>query len=52
MKIDRDSGELAGSQQTDAIFELFLAEHTPQPPPSAAAGPSEPGTDLKPMDIF
>ncbi len=52
MKIDRESGELAAAQQTDAIFELFLAEHTPQPPPSAATGPSEPGTDLKPVDIF
>ncbi len=52
MKIDRDSGELAAAQETGAIFELFLAEHTPQPAPSSATGASEPGADLKPVDIF
>lgn len=52
MKIDRESGELAAAQQPDAIFELFLAEHTPQPPPSAGTTPTEPGTEIKPVDIF
>lgn len=53
MKIDPDTGQLAGSNQNDAIFEYFLAEYAPQ----ARAGE---GTDtqtgierdIKPEDIF
>ncbi|MCZ6710796.1 MAG: PBP1A family penicillin-binding protein [Gammaproteobacteria bacterium] len=53
MKIDPESGELATAQQKDAIFELFLTEHTPQLAQEAALPDSEPGDlEFKPVDIF
>lgn len=53
IKIDRQSGELATSQQKDAIFELFLAEHTPRRAKQATITDAEPDAeDLKPVDIF
>jgi penicillin-binding protein 1A len=53
MKIDPQSGELATAQQKDAIFELFLTEHTPQLAQESAIPDSEPNAvKFKPVDIF
>jgi penicillin-binding protein 1A len=53
MKIDPQSGELATAQQKDAIFELFLTEHTPQLAQESAIPDSEPNAvEFKPVDIF
>ncbi len=51
MKIDRQSGGLAPPQQSDAIFELFLAEHTPAPSAGTPISDQE-SDDLKAVDIF
>jgi len=54
MKIDPVSGELAGAQRNDAIFELFLEEHTPRvAESSSSAGPTDPDQEeIKDVDIF
>jgi penicillin-binding protein 1A len=53
MKIDPLSGELAAAQHKDAIFELFLTEHTPPPAQEAAIPDSElNAVEFKPVDIF
>jgi penicillin-binding protein 1A len=53
MKIDRESGELATAQQSDAIFELFLSEHTPRAPQTATITEQEPDAEeIKAVDIF
>jgi hypothetical protein len=51
MKIDRQSGELATGQQSDAIFELFLTEHVPSPSARPPVSDEE-NDDLKAVDIF
>jgi penicillin-binding protein 1A len=53
MKIDKVSGELATSQQSDAIFELFLAEYTPSPSHKSTQTDTSPDSeDIKAVDIF
>jgi penicillin-binding protein 1A len=51
MKIDRKTGALATSQQTDAIFELFLTEHRPRAVAETSISDPE-ADDLKAVDIF
>ena len=53
MKIDPDTGQLAASNQNDAIFEYFLAEHAPQTRPGEGADPQTGiEREIKPEDIF
>jgi penicillin-binding protein 1A len=54
MKIDPASGELAAAQRQDAIFELFLEEHTPRVAASSSStGSKDPDQEeIKDVDIF
>lgn len=49
MKIDPDTGEVAGPGDSDAIYEYFLAEHAPQ---AAREGRDSEDEDVKPVEIF
>jgi penicillin-binding protein 1A len=52
MKIDPKTGALAGIRETDAIFEFFLAEHTPRQQPSVEPNPDQNEAPIKAVDIF
>ncbi len=52
MKIDPESGQLAAARRGDAIFELFLAEHTPRPPRTSVTATEDGEEDIKDVDIF
>lgn len=52
MKIDPDSGEPARARQGDAIFEFFLAEHTPRPPTVDRSDEPSDIESIKDVDIF
>jgi penicillin-binding protein 1A len=53
MKIDPTNGQVAQAGDPDAIFEYFLAEHTPKPVDTRALdrgkGHEE---EIKPIEIF
>lgn len=53
MKIDPETGELAATDQDDAIFEHFLEEHAPRSGTRDRADTQTGGEpDIKPEDIF
>jgi penicillin-binding protein 1A len=54
MKIDPRTGEVAPPEQTDAIFEYFLAEHAPAYKPRMAVPGATPedAAPVRPTDIF
>jgi penicillin-binding protein 1A len=55
VRIDPASGETAAAGDPDAIFEYFLAEHTPPPARSAGRGSDAGGArgdEVAPIDIF
>jgi penicillin-binding protein 1A len=52
MKIDPESGEPAGTRQGDAIFEFFLAEHTPRAPEVDRSDEPSDIESIKDVDIF
>ena len=55
MKIDPNTGNLAGGDQADAVFEYFLAEHAPKGDSGrrpGAGGEGERRRDVKPEDLF
>jgi penicillin-binding protein 1A len=55
VRIDPASGETAAAGDPDAIFEYFLAEHTPPPARSAGRGSDAGearGDEVAPIDIF
>jgi penicillin-binding protein 1A len=54
MKIDPRTGDVAPPEQTDAIFEYFLAEHAPAYKPRMAVPGATPddAAPVRPTDIF
>lgn len=54
MKIDPRTGEVAPPEQTDAIFEYFLAEHAPAYKPRTTLPGATPddAAPVRPTDIF
>jgi penicillin-binding protein 1A len=53
MKIDPRSGEPAAPEQGNAIFEYFLAEHTPvYRPPATSTDPLSDSPPVRSVDIF
>jgi penicillin-binding protein 1A len=56
MKINPRTGAAAAPDERDAIFEYFLAEHTPSEAPSSTTAQAPPGEQpeepVKPTDIF
>ncbi|MEZ5561002.1 MAG: transglycosylase domain-containing protein [Pseudomonadales bacterium] len=53
MRIDPATGQPAGPQQQDAIFEYFLAEHVPEVAPATRLEPADSeAEEVKPVDIF
>jgi penicillin-binding protein 1A len=52
MKIDPKTGVMAGVRDKDAIFEFFLAEHTPRQQPASERNPDQTEDPIKAVDIF
>ncbi len=52
MKIDPSTGELALPGQKNAVFELFLEEFAPKPAKSSEPISTEPGDEVKAIDLF
>lgn len=52
VKIDPDTGLLAGSRQSNAIFEYFREEYVPREANGQGPGPGSQGTDDLLRDIF
>lgn len=53
VRIDPATGEAALASDPDAIFEYFLAEHTPRPPRGVTDNGPRPSRDeVAPVDIF
>jgi penicillin-binding protein 1A len=53
VRIDPDTGALAGSRQANAIFEYFREEYVPRrDPDNAEPGDGERGTEELVRDIF
>lgn len=52
MKINPQTGELASVRDSDAIFEFFLAEHSPRQPQTIDRIPDPEEEEIKAVDIF
>ena len=52
MKINPQTGELASVRDSDAIFEFFLAEHSPRQPQNIDRLPDPDEEEIKAVDIF
>ncbi len=52
MKINPKTGQLASVRETDAIFEFFMAEHSPRQPQDTDRIPDNSDEPIKAVDIF